>query len=75
MLSQWYELQENEERQKKKARMYEKFRPENPLLLNLCQTLFPSNRRSLWSGPQSIFQHQGSVQTSSIHATIDTLMK
>ncbi|XP_065870908.1 SWR1 complex bromodomain subunit bdf1 [Euphorbia lathyris] len=59
-----------------KAKMYEKFRSENPLLLNLCQTLFPGdNRRSLWSGPQSLFQQQGSVETSSIHATIETLMK
>ncbi|WCJ18492.1 DNA-binding bromodomain-containing protein [Euphorbia peplus] len=69
-----HKLQESKERQQK-AKMYEKFRSENPLLLNLCQTLFPNNQRSFWSGPQSLFQQQSSVDTSSIHATIETLMK
>ncbi|KAF2319963.1 hypothetical protein GH714_021075 [Hevea brasiliensis] len=77
-------LQESRERQQK-ALMFEKFHSENPLLLSLCRTLFSDNHKSVWSGPHSLVQHEGSghslVQhvgsgrTSSIHAAIETLMK
>ncbi|GLT77316.1 hypothetical protein SLA2020_489140 [Shorea laevis] len=65
---------ESQERQDK-AKMLNSFYHENPVLLNLCETLFPNNQNSVWRGPHSIFQHQGSSQTSSIQAAIETLMK
>ncbi|GKV32149.1 hypothetical protein SLEP1_g40775 [Rubroshorea leprosula] len=65
---------ESQERQDK-AKMLNSFYHENPVLLNLCETLFPNNQNSVWRGPHSIFQHQGSSQTSSIQAAIETFMK
>ncbi|GLT85771.1 hypothetical protein SLE2022_039490 [Rubroshorea leprosula] len=65
---------ESQERQDK-AKMLNSFYHENPILLNLCETLFPNNQNSVWRGPHSIFQHQGPSQTSSIQAAIETFMK
>ncbi|KAG5229182.1 transcription factor GTE [Salix suchowensis] len=65
------ELQEREE----KVKVFKKFYIENPLLLNLCGTLFPDNQRSVWSGPHSLVQHQDSGRTSSIRTAIETFMK
>ncbi|KAF9660671.1 hypothetical protein SADUNF_SadunfUnG0003100 [Salix dunnii] len=65
------EMQEREE----KVKVFKKFYIENPLLLNLCGTLFPDNQRSVWSGPHSLVQHQDSGRTSSILAAIETFMK
>ncbi|KAJ4851414.1 hypothetical protein Tsubulata_030614 [Turnera subulata] len=67
-------FQELKERQEKIS-MFKKFHVENPLLLGLCGTLFPGNDRSVWSGPHSLFQKQGSTSRSSLHAAIETLMK
>ncbi|EEF35949.1 bromodomain-containing protein, putative [Ricinus communis] len=65
---------DSQERQQK-AEMFEKFCPHNPMLLSLCQTLFPDNRRSVWSGPHSLVPRQGSAHGNSIGAAIETLMK
>ncbi|KAJ6711291.1 DNA-BINDING BROMODOMAIN-CONTAINING PROTEIN [Salix purpurea] len=65
------ELQEREE----KVKVFKKFYIENPLLLNLCGTLFPDNQRTVWSGPHSLVQHQDSGRTSSIRTAIETFMK
>ncbi|KAF9690298.1 hypothetical protein SADUNF_Sadunf01G0181000 [Salix dunnii] len=64
------EMQEREE----KVKVFKKFYIENPLLLNLCGTLFPDNQRSVWSGPHSLVQHRDSGRTSSILAAIETFM-
>ncbi|EXB29042.1 Bromodomain-containing factor 2 [Morus notabilis] len=49
---------------------------ENPMLLELCGTLFPdNNRKSIWGGPHSLVRRQSTSRTSSIHAAIDMLMK
>ncbi|KAK9287145.1 hypothetical protein L1049_015556 [Liquidambar formosana] len=67
-------LKESQEKHKK-SKIYENFRFENPMLLKLCGTLFPENPRSVWSGPHSLVQQQGSGRSSSIHAAIATFMK
>ncbi|XP_050209836.1 uncharacterized protein LOC126660402 [Mercurialis annua] len=64
---------ESRERQQK-AKMFDKF-PENPMLLSLCQTLFPDSRTSVWSGPHSLAPRQGSARRNSINAAIETLLK
>ncbi|KAF5731812.1 bromodomain-containing protein 3 [Tripterygium wilfordii] len=64
-------LQEKEQR----AKMYEHFLLENPMLPSLCGFLFPSNRKSLWSGPHSLVPHQVTGHSSSLHAAVETLMK
>ncbi|GLT61666.1 hypothetical protein SLA2020_343550 [Shorea laevis] len=58
-----------------KAKMLSSFYLENYMLLNLCGTLFPNNHKSVWRGPHSLFQRQGSSQTASIQAAIETFMK
>ncbi|GKV24439.1 hypothetical protein SLEP1_g34049 [Rubroshorea leprosula] len=58
-----------------KAKMLNSFYPENSMLLNLCGTLFPNNHKSVWRGPHSLFQRQGSSQTASIQAAMETFMK
>ncbi|KAF2293905.1 hypothetical protein GH714_005571 [Hevea brasiliensis] len=69
------EQNKNKESQEKhKAIMFEKFDSENPMLLSLCRTLFPDNHKSIWTGPHSLFQREGSTRGSSIHAAIETLM-
>ncbi|KAI5356341.1 PREDICTED: bromodomain-containing [Prunus dulcis] len=65
--------QESQERHKK-VKAYEHLQFENPMLLDLCGTLFPNNSKSIWSGPHSLVQHRSS-HTSSIHAAINMLMK
>lgn len=58
-----------------KTKMYKEFlQAENPMLLELCGTLFPNNRSSAWSRPHSLVQHPGSERGSSIHSAIATLM-
>ncbi|XVE94185.1 hypothetical protein REPUB_Repub01dG0260100 [Reevesia pubescens] len=64
---------ESQERQQR-AKMLESFRFENPMLLNLCGILFPNNQKSVWSGPHSLVQNQGS-RTTPIHEAIETFMK
>ncbi|KAM1392575.1 hypothetical protein ACFX2I_020138 [Malus domestica] len=66
--------QESQERRHKKVTAYESLQFENPMLLDLCGTLFPNNSKSIWSGPHSLVQHRSS-RTSSIHAAINMLMK
>ncbi|KAF6171111.1 hypothetical protein GIB67_020590 [Kingdonia uniflora] len=49
---------------------------DNPMILELCGTLFPNNPRSVWRGPHSLACPRGAVhKTSAIHAAIATLMK
>ncbi|XP_022762771.1 bromodomain-containing protein 4-like isoform X2 [Durio zibethinus] len=67
------ESQERQERQQR-AKMLESFRFENPMLLNLCGTLFPDNQKSVWSGPHSLVQNRAS-RASQIHAAIESFMK
>ncbi|CBI29708.3 unnamed protein product, partial [Vitis vinifera] len=58
-----------------KTKMYKEFlQAENPMLLELCGTLFPNNRSSAWSRPHSLVQHPGSERGSSVHSAIATLM-
>ncbi|TQE07373.1 hypothetical protein C1H46_007026 [Malus baccata] len=66
--------QESQERRHKKVKAYESLQFENPMLLDLCGTLFPNNSKSIWSGPHSLVQHRSS-RTSSIHAAVNMLMK
>ncbi|KAF2319989.1 hypothetical protein GH714_021721 [Hevea brasiliensis] len=65
------ESQEGEQ----KAIMFEKFHSENPLLLNVCRTLFPDNHKYVWSGPRALVQREGSRRRSCIYAAIEILMK
>ncbi|XP_057989487.1 uncharacterized protein LOC131172533 [Hevea brasiliensis] len=65
------ESQEGEQ----KAIMFEKFHSENPLLLNVCRTLFPDNHKYVWSGPRALVQREGSRRRSCIDAAIEILMK
>ncbi|KAI9178518.1 hypothetical protein LWI28_027476 [Acer negundo] len=71
---QKHKLQESQEREEK-AKMYEKFHFEDPMLLNLCGILFPDNHKSLWSGPHSLVPQRGSGSSNSIHEAIKTFMK
>ncbi|KAF2319991.1 hypothetical protein GH714_021746 [Hevea brasiliensis] len=67
-------LQESQEGEQK-AIMFEKFHSENPLLLNVCRTLFPANHKYVWSGPRALVQREGSRRRSCIDAAIEILMK
>ncbi|KAK1385909.1 Bromo domain-containing protein [Heracleum sosnowskyi] len=60
-----------------KAKIYENLRRfENPMVLELCGTLFAEKRKSVWSGPHSITGHQGSSHLGSfIHAAFASFMK
>lgn len=60
-----------------KAKIYEELhgRFENPMLLELCGTLFSRNPKSFWAGAHSLNQHQASSRSSSIHSAIATFMK
>ncbi|XP_057494436.1 uncharacterized protein LOC130779699 [Actinidia eriantha] len=61
---------------KPKAKMYENLHCfENPMLLKLCGTLFPDNRKSVWSGAHSLVRHRDLGQNSSIHEAIMAFMK
>lgn len=61
---------------KQKAKMYENLhRFENPTLLKLCGTLFPDNRKSIWSGPHSLARHHDPGRSSLIHEAVATFMK
>ncbi|KAK6915929.1 Bromodomain [Dillenia turbinata] len=72
------QLQKQKESQEKrhKAQMYESFlRFENPMLEKLCETLFPNNLRSVWSGPHSLAYQQHPAQKSSLDAAVSSFMK
>lgn len=60
---------------KKRAKILEEFQFENPLLRGLSRSLFPENRRSVWSGPHSLVHRKDNDRRSSIHAAIEELMK
>ncbi|KAJ8755670.1 hypothetical protein K2173_022265 [Erythroxylum novogranatense] len=63
------------EERRNRAHMLEKFHVANPMLLGLCNALFPEKRGSVWNGSHSLFQHQSSGNGSSIHAAVEMLMK
>ena len=67
-------LQESQEKPPKvRANQIKLF--ENPMLLDLCGTLFPeTNNKSIWSG-HSLVRRSSTARTSSIHAAIGMLMK
>ncbi|KAL3515716.1 hypothetical protein ACH5RR_022618 [Cinchona calisaya] len=59
-----------------RAKMYERLRYlENPMLFELCGTLFDDKNKTVWTGPHSLVQHKGSARKSSILAAITTFMK
>ncbi|KAI3810399.1 hypothetical protein L1987_20011 [Smallanthus sonchifolius] len=65
-----------------KAKLYEKLhqRYDNPMVLELCASLFPENDKSLWGRPHSMVHHhhhhhRDSSRSSSIGAAIATFMK
>ncbi|CAI9294227.1 unnamed protein product [Lactuca saligna] len=62
-----------------KAKLYETLqqRYENPMVLELCNSLFPENPKSLWAKAHSLLHHHKSPQnhTSSIADAIATFMK
>ncbi|CAM8899149.1 unnamed protein product [Rhodiola kirilowii] len=48
----------------------------NPLLMDLCGTLFPADSKSVWCGPRSIFRKQKRGGSSSVLDTaIESLLK
>ncbi|CAN1305754.1 Bromodomain-containing protein 4B [Linum perenne] len=69
-------LQELVERQEK-SRLFDKFRSEDPIVMNLCTKLFPGNSKSMWNGPHSLFRSRDPTPArgSFIHSAIETLMK
>ncbi|KAK6945476.1 Bromodomain [Dillenia turbinata] len=72
------QIQKQKESQEKrhKAQMYESFlRFENPMLEKLCETLFPNNSRSVWSGPHSLAYQQHPARKSSLDAAVSLFMK
>ncbi|XP_042470868.1 bromodomain-containing factor 2-like isoform X1 [Zingiber officinale] len=48
---------------------------ENKLMLQLCKSLFPSDRRSVWNGPHSLNRGSLSFRNSAIHDALESLMK
>ncbi|XP_059653579.1 uncharacterized protein LOC132300495 isoform X2 [Cornus florida] len=59
-----------------KAKLYENFRClENPMLLKVCGTLFPDDRKSVWTGHHSLARNSGPDSGSRIHAAVTALMK
>eukprot|EP00262_Sarcandra_glabra_P016727 TRINITY_DN5549_c0_g1_i1.p1 TRINITY_DN5549_c0_g1~~TRINITY_DN5549_c0_g1_i1.p1 ORF type:complete len:657 (+),score=153.68 TRINITY_DN5549_c0_g1_i1:74-2044(+) len=49
--------------------------PANPLILQLCGTLFSSDPKSSWSGPHSLIRRHMSARDSPIHAVVAMFMK
>ncbi|PIA40941.1 hypothetical protein AQUCO_02300012v1 [Aquilegia coerulea] len=48
----------------------------NPSIVKLCGALFPSHRKSVWSGPHSLGHRDSPVHKSSaIHAAVEMFMK
>ncbi|KAI8532061.1 hypothetical protein RHMOL_Rhmol11G0184200 [Rhododendron molle] len=69
-------LKELSVKKQQKAKMYENLhRFENPILLKLCETVFPDGRKSVWSGPHSLARHQDLGRSSLIHEAVATFMK
>lgn len=64
-----------------RAKMYERLRYlENPMLFELCGTLFDDKNSSVWTGPHSLVHHgdsnrKGSKRQSSILAAVTSFMK
>ncbi|XP_024968352.1 bromodomain-containing factor 1 [Cynara cardunculus var. scolymus] len=62
-----------------KAKLYENLhqRYENPMVLELCASLFPENPKSLWRRPHSLVHHHhhGSSRSNSIGAAISSFIK
>lgn len=48
---------------------------ENQSVLQICHSLFPSDRRSVWNGPHSLHRHHLLVRDSPIHAAVAAFMK
>ncbi|KAJ9566860.1 hypothetical protein OSB04_002826 [Centaurea solstitialis] len=60
-----------------RAKLYENLhkRYENPMVLELCASLFPENPKSLWTRPHSLVPHRGSSRSSLIGAAIASFIK
>ncbi|XP_071725582.1 uncharacterized protein [Rutidosis leptorrhynchoides] len=60
-----------------KAKLYKTLhqRYDNPMVLELCASLFPENRKSFWSRPHSLVHRHGSSRKSSISAVIASFIK
>ncbi|XP_065049261.1 uncharacterized protein LOC135679436 isoform X1 [Musa acuminata AAA Group] len=48
---------------------------ENHLVLRLCNSLFPSNLKSVWNGPHSLSRHNVSFRNGPIHSAVEAFMK
>ncbi|XP_043704090.1 bromodomain testis-specific protein isoform X2 [Telopea speciosissima] len=48
---------------------------ENPLVLELCATLFPDNSRSVWTGSHSLVRRRNSIHSGAIHEAMAMFMK
>lgn len=60
-----------------KAKLYENLRQryENPIVLELCNSLFPENPKSLWKKPHSLVHHNGKSHSSPIGDAIASFIK
>lgn len=60
-----------------KAKLYENLhqRYNNPMVLELCASLFPENPKSLWNRSHSLVKRNSSSRKNSIAAAIATFMK
>ena len=59
-----------------RAKMYERLRYlENPMLFELCGTLFDDKNKSVWTGPHSLVHQERFPRKSSILAAITSFMK
>ncbi|KAL5982928.1 hypothetical protein ACLOJK_017007 [Asimina triloba] len=62
-------------RQKKAKLRDDPLLQENPLILQMCRTLFPGDTKSVWRGPHSLVSRPLSKRASPIHAAVSMFMK
>lgn len=70
-----YSVQEKLDKYQK-AKMLENLRHlENPMIFELCGTLFADDKRSVWNGPHSLVQQKASTRKSAIRAAVSKLLQ
>ncbi|KAK1310471.1 hypothetical protein QJS10_CPA08g01243 [Acorus calamus] len=64
-----------EKHQQAKKRYEEFLKQENPMILQMCNYLFPNDPRSVWSGPLSLNRHRLPPRDNPLRAAIASFMK
>ncbi|XP_042509546.1 bromodomain testis-specific protein isoform X2 [Macadamia integrifolia] len=67
--------QEDSQDRHRHTQIFDNLLRENPLVLELCTTLFPENSRSVWTGSHSLVRRRKSIHSGAIREAMKMLMK